>query len=96
MNDPGAEPSAPGVVHGFRFFYPKRGLNWEQNWEQPPIRPPVSTLAKRRNPRFLGGFFVSLGAGEETRTLDLLHGKASMADVETWDIYTLFAIYRLI
>lgn len=35
-------------------------------------------VGKRKIPRFTGGFVVFSGAGEETRTLDLLHGKQSL------------------
>ncbi len=59
----------------------KNGPRWEREGRYPGAELCRGVCHKRRNPRFLGGFFVSRGAGEETRTLDLLHGKAGMAEV---------------
>ena len=60
-------------------FYPERGLNWEQNWEHAHFRYLVRRSLKTQNPRLTPGILrFSLGAGEETRTLDLLHGKQSL------------------
>ena len=60
-------------------FYPERGLNWEQNWEHAHFRYHVRRSLKTTKPLISQGFRrFSLGAGEETRTLDLLHGKQSL------------------